>query len=420
MYESNQAIRFDWRSTRLANWHDQAWNHTRPVDAAGIEALEDALPHLLAVPARCSRTGPDLAVTVVVHLVEIYQVRGPTDTYLAATEHAVAAARLSGDRLPEALNARGSCHLRSGSGDLAERDFREAAGRVTDDAERAWLNGSLALAMAEGGKVSEGVELLRGAIPMLTGPRRAAAMANLASLRINQGDTSADSEQLTRAALTEATAHGRHLVAAGIRANLGLLLSRAGRPDEAEQELVRAIDEQRRLRSSRQLGATLASLAALRLDQGRLDEADALAAEAETLARRTGYTRALATVLTFRGLLEVALGDPTEGCRRVDEAEMLTDEATPGWIDLDLVRAVLLAAAGRLDQADAALARGGREDELVPAVRAHLAAARVRASRAARVAVEDADRVAIDAARRSSPLGLAARFLVAQLPDELA
>ncbi|MEQ1507384.1 MAG: tetratricopeptide repeat protein, partial [Myxococcota bacterium] len=351
-----------------------AWLRERlPIAAAepdiAFDELDAMLPHLLVIPDRVWRTVPELAVDVVEHLVEIAQVRGPLEPYLAAADRAVDAA-LAGapGRVASALSARASIRLRIGATSAARADLAQARAGVTDPAILAWLDSNRAVADAQDGRLPEAIATLTAAIPALRGLRRVAALANVAALRINHGERSDDVEAATRAALAEALEAGRPIVAASVRANLGLLLARRGRLDEAEAVLVEAIASHRRYGVVRHEVAAIASLAAVRLDQGRLVDADAIAAEAEALARRIVFPQALGAIVAFRAMLELELGDPVDGLRRLDEADALLAVPPP---DHPAIRAALLAAAERWADAERVL-DGIADPELAAAAAAHV------------------------------------------------
>ena len=270
---------------------------------------------------------------------------------LAAWDPDEAAMRLTQAILAweELFDRAGVARVREGQGDLAlsmaEDDvalarYREAiglyqsAGRNTAAARATTL-----LASALPDDADESVRLLRGAITNLR----------------DADDSSAELDALMR---------------------LASVLRRAGRFDEATQALEQASEVPRM--NARQSLAALHALGTFLLSLGRGEEARAHFEEALRQARAARDSTEIARALANRARASLDLGDPRAGLTEIDEAlvllgDRIDDElgARARWSsevasrarlvpaevahDVDVTRAALLLALGRLEDAERAL-----------------------------------------------------------------
>ncbi|MEZ4235447.1 MAG: winged helix-turn-helix domain-containing protein [Myxococcota bacterium] len=390
-----------------------------------LDRIVAELPHLLAAADRMAAAGEaGLAVDIAVQLGETFQVRGPVEPYLDVLDRVVPLA--SGHpRAHRLLVSRAMTRNLVGRWAEGEADLRAALDVAPDDAERASVEVSLAVLAGNQGRVHEARAALEAAIPRLTPFHATGARSTLGTLRVICHDVGPETEALLREALAEAEARGWSRMIAGTRSNLGILLLDAGRPDEALEALERAVAEHRGLGNLRRLVSVLVALAQVRMARGAFDAADEALAEAEALGRRFGHRRYHGLAIVHRCALQLALDDPEEGLRRLDEAHALivapAGEAFQVYVEV--VRAALLAARDQVAAAAAILQhlRGVYADaseisdgSLVAAVDGHVAWAELRAARDDAQRRAAADRVAA-ARAHTDRVGMAA-FLLSRLP----
>jgi hypothetical protein len=144
----------------------------------------------------------------------------------------------------------------------------------------------------------------------------------LALVEVEEGKPQAGIESLNRA-LELGRRYGFRGAAAYWLGYGGILRRFTGEPDEARELLGEAV---RRCRDSGHpfgVAVFLAHLASLAAEKGRLDEADALTADAEQLAARTPEADAQDVVRIERGHLDLARAREALRAWRVDEASTM-------------------------------------------------------------------------------------------------
>ncbi|WP_437536175.1 protein kinase [Sorangium sp. So ce726] len=190
------------------------------------------------------------------------------------------------------------------------------------------------------------------------GDRRNACTArmNLAHFHAELGDF-AGAEALLRTALAASELMELHEVKAIIQNNLGYALAQAGKLVEAEAAERASLEATRRMGMTRVMGNTLSYLAEIAVLAGDVEAAERHARAAVDVLEVAPPLRAAAVARLAQALL--GLGRPDEALERAREAQAALDSlggVEEGESLIRLVYAEALAAAGRRDEADEAIA----------------------------------------------------------------
>jgi diguanylate cyclase (GGDEF)-like protein/putative nucleotidyltransferase with HDIG domain len=224
-------------------------------------------------------------------------------------------------------------HARHGSLGDAQRLAREARGAAIQlDDRELWADatirlGTALLDTAPDAALKHFTEAgdLYAAAGHRFGNARCLVNAGIAYQRLGQA---AEAELSYREAL--AMAEGANVIdLVGLAAlNLGVLLTRAGRYDAAEEQFQRAMKSFAKVKNEPRRAATLYNLAHLAYEQGDAAKAQGLAQASADLATELGITPLRQGALARVGLAALALGD-TERVTTV--ATTLEREPTPNW-----------------------------------------------------------------------------------------
>jgi predicted ATPase len=271
------------------------------------------------------------------NLADLHENQGRLEEARELYEQALDLLRRTGDRQSEGrvLANLALLHDFQGRPQEAQALYEQAVqilGQTGDQQGEGHVCGNLASLHQDQGRPEEARKLFERALDLLrqAGNRRgeAVVLGNLGLLHAEQ-DRSEEARKLYEHALALHRQIGNRRSEGMVLGNLALLCAEQGRLDEAQELYEQARDLHCQVDNRRGQGIALGSLSNLkRLMTGRLEEADALAREAERLFEAAGYRFELGELLCWRGHIALAGGQSAR--ELLERARALAAEASAG------------------------------------------------------------------------------------------
>jgi len=297
-------------------------------------ALSFELDNLVVACRRAVQHGDgETAVRCLLATWEVIELQGPFSIAPALGESVLAMAGLAATERMAALVAHGSALQRAGRNDAARAALEASIALAAAHGDRcaeASARSTLGAFCRETGRLDEARACLEASLPVLQAcglrRREASTLGNLGNLHHQQGRID-EARHFYDLALRLAAEHADQRSRASALGSVAVLHHDQGRLDDAEAADLEALALHRDAGDRRFEALVLNNLAGVHYERGRLDDALARFDEALGISREIGYRRSEGSVLANIGAICQEQGRADEARLHLEAALVLLREA---------------------------------------------------------------------------------------------